>query len=74
MSMGVRSGVRLLAFDLNFVAAHMLNARHDADGLGLLFQHRTLLDVCFKGCLDGLARPHALACRNPARCELAAAR
>ncbi len=57
---GRGSGVRLLAYDLDFVAAHVLNAGHDADGLGLLFEYRPLLDVRLKGCLDGLALAHAL--------------
>ena len=48
--------MRLLAFDHDFVPAHVLDAGDDADGLGVLLEHGTLLDVHFQRGLDGLAR------------------
>ena len=36
--------------------AHVLYARHDADGLGLLLEHRALFDVRLEGGFDRLPR------------------
>ena len=48
--------MRLLALDDDLVSTHVLDARHNTNGLGLLFEHRPLFDVHFKGGLDWLAR------------------